>query len=265
MDFELVLSNENSNGADSPPSTFSEDFPLDEYERISALSQAELTLMGDLEDVKVSSNLLEDAKDACRKRITAILEFSKGRPLGGDEDCGIHVLDENQLRQIDEWRNPNFESDASSPEAPDEPASAEQTREEAASAEISPAEADQEEPALASLNANIRHGVSTSKAPAEPASAEQAPDEAAKGEPAQEEAFPKDSTPAPVYGPNAVLKKIPEWTKKYKVHEADLPSHRYPVDPYRPGTTEAKKKMNQEAGTPGSSQKKKPRVSWVTG
>ncbi|PIC47574.1 hypothetical protein B9Z55_006887 [Caenorhabditis nigoni] len=172
--------------------------------------------MGDLEDVKVSPNLLEDAKDACRKRIMAILEFSKGGPLGGDENCGIHVLDGNQLRQINEWRNPNFPSEDSTSEAPDESASSEQDYEEAAPAELAPAEADQEE--TAPSPSNIRPETPTSKAPAEPASAEQAPDETTQEEPAT----------APAYGPNAVLKKeIPEWIKKHEVHEEDLRSHQY--------------------------------------
>ncbi|CAO4384677.1 unnamed protein product [Caenorhabditis nigoni] len=86
------------------------------------------------------------------KRIMAILEFSKGRPLGGDEDCGIHVLDENQLCQIDEWRNPNFLSEDSTSEAPDESASSEQAP---------------------PSNADIRPGASMSKAPTEPDSDEQ--------------------------------------------------------------------------------------------
>ncbi|CAO4366371.1 unnamed protein product [Caenorhabditis nigoni] len=280
MDFELVLSDNDSNGPDSPPSTSSEGSSLDEYERISALSQDELTLMGDLEDVKVSPNLLEDAIDACRKRIMAILEFSKGGPLGGDENCGIHVLDGNQLRQINEWRNPNFPSEDSTSEAPDESASSEQDYEEAAPAELAPAEADQEEPAPEP--SNIRPDASTSEVPAEPASAEPAQDEAAQEEPAQEKASRKEAAPAPAYGPNAVLKEIPERIKKYDVHEEDLPSHGrpylYPLDHYRPDTSDneapdprfqsmdqykkeevemkdEKKKKDQEAGKSGTPQR----------
>ncbi|PIC54022.1 hypothetical protein B9Z55_003455 [Caenorhabditis nigoni] len=102
----------------SQPSTSSEG--LEEYKRISALSQPELTLMGDLEDVDVSPDLFEKAKKACIERIEAILEFSKGGPLGGDESSGIHVLDQNQLRKIEEWQNDNFSKEAS--EGPDESA-----------------------------------------------------------------------------------------------------------------------------------------------
>ncbi|CAO4363228.1 unnamed protein product [Caenorhabditis nigoni] len=100
----------------SDPSTSSEE--PDEYKKISALSQPELTLMGNLEDVDVSPDLFEKAKKACVERIGAILEFSKGGPLGGDESSGIYVLDQNQLRQIEEWQNDNFSVEAS--ERPDE-------------------------------------------------------------------------------------------------------------------------------------------------
>ncbi|CAP34004.2 Protein CBG15828 [Caenorhabditis briggsae] len=105
-----------SRAMNSEPSTSSED--QDEYKRISALSQVELTLMGDLEDVDVPPDLFENAKNACIERIGAILEFSKGGPLGGDEHCGIHVLNEEQLRKMNEWRSENFPAEA--PKDPNE-------------------------------------------------------------------------------------------------------------------------------------------------